>query len=172
MLILFLVLVLIVAVLTDSLTQRIPNLLVLIGLLVGFVLQAWWGLGALVWLKGVAVAFSIFIPLYMLRGMAAGDVKLMMVVGGCVGYPLIIDTALNVVMAGGLLALLMVLFKGRLTQLMNNLRTMAWAVVIKKTSGVSTLDGPIENSVGRMPFAPSIALGTLYTLWRGGALPV
>lgn len=159
------------AVATDSTTQRIPNTLVLFGLVAGLVAQIFVGAGVLFWLKGVAVAFACFIPLYILRGMAAGDVKLMMVVGGFLGYPMIFTAALNVLMAGGLLALLMVLYKRKLAQLLTNLRSMAYTVVIKKTSGVSTLDGPLENSAGRMPFAPSIALGTFYTLWQSNGLP-
>ena len=68
---------LILAVITDLSARKIPNSLVLFGLIVSLLLQCFvaQGAGGLNWLAGVAVAFACFIPLYLLRGMAAGDVK-------------------------------------------------------------------------------------------------
>ena len=64
---------LILAVITDLSTRKIPNSLIVFGLLVSLVCQmvALQGAGGLNWLAGVAVGFACFIPLYLLRGMAA-----------------------------------------------------------------------------------------------------
>ena len=158
---------LILAVITDLYARKIPNSLVLFGLIVSLLLQYFvvQGAGGLNWLAGVAVAFACFIPLYLLRGMAAGDVKLMMAVGGFLGYPLIITAVAYSYLAGGAIAIGYVLFKGRFRQLTQNLFSLIIDQFIKTTSGVDVYDGQvIKQSVGQLPFALAIALGTFVTL--------
>ena len=159
---------LILAVITDLSSRKIPNSLVLFGLIVSLLLQCFvaQGAGGLNWLAGVAVAFACFIPLYLLRGMAAGDVKLMMAVGGFLGYPLIITAVAYSYLAGGAMAICYVLFKGRFRQLTQNLYSLIIDQFIKTTSGVDVYDGQvIKQSVGQLPFALAIAIGTFVTLF-------
>ena len=156
------------AVITDLNTRKIPNSLIIFGLVVSFVCQivALQGSGGLNWLAGVAVGFACFIPLYLLRGMAAGDVKLMMAVGGFVGYPHIIKTAACVFIVGGVMALIMVLVNGRFKLLISNMRVMFTDFYIKATSGVNVADDYVmKNSAGRMPYALAIAIGTVIALY-------
>ena len=158
---------LILAVITDLSTHKIPNMLVVFGLLVSFVCQSVFlgGAGWLNWFAGVCVAFACFAPLYLLRAMAAGDVKLMMAVGGFLGYPLIINAVSYSYLAGGVIAISYVLVKGRVKLLMRNLYTMMFDRFIKTTSGVSVYgEREVKQSVGRIPFALAIALGTFITL--------
>ena len=72
-----------VAVVSDLRSHRIPNLLVLLGLVLGLVGQTWAagfiGLGHS--LLGMLIGFGIFLPMYAVGGMAAGDVKLMAMAG-------------------------------------------------------------------------------------------
>ena len=167
-LILGLVVMLILAVITDLSTRKIPNSLVLFGLVVSLLLQCFvaQGAGGLNWLAGVAVAFACFIPLYLLRGMAAGDVKLMMAVGGFLGYPLIVTAVAYSYLAGGAMAICYVLIKGRFRLLIQNLYSLIIDQFIKTTSGVDVYDGQvIKQSVGQLPFALAIALGTFVTLF-------
>ena len=159
---------LILAVITDLSTRKIPNSLILFGLVASLVCQivALQGAGGLNWLAGVAVGFACFIPLYWLRGMAAGDVKLMMAVGGFVGYPHIIKTAACVFIVGGVMALIMVLVNGKFKLLISNMRVMFIDVFIKASSGVSVADDYVmKNSAGRMPYALAIAVGTAIALY-------
>ena len=154
---------LIIAVITDLSARKIPNSIIVFGLVGSLVCQlvATQGAGGLNWLAGVAVAFACFIPLYMLRGMAAGDVKLMMAVGGFLGYPLIIKAVVCVFLSGGILAFAFVIFKGRFKKLIQNMRLMLTDIFIKASSGVSVADDYVmKNSAGRMPYALAIALGT------------
>jgi prepilin peptidase CpaA len=51
---------------------------------------------------GAAVGLLIFLPLYILKGMAAGDVKLMTVIGLYAGPQLTVDIALVSALIGGL----------------------------------------------------------------------
>ena len=157
-----------VAVITDLSARKIPNSLIVFGLVASLVCQliAMQGAGGLNWLAGVAVAFACFIPLYILRGMAAGDVKLMMAVGGFLGCPLIITAVAYSYMAGGVIAIAYVLFKGRFRLLVQNLYSLMIDQFIKTTSGVDVYDGKvIKQSVGQMPFALAIAIGTFATLF-------
>ena len=167
-LILGLIAMLLLAVITDLSTHKIPNSLVVLGLTCSLIGQCFaaHGAGGLNWLAGVAVAFACFIPFYVLRGMAAGDVKLMMAVGGFLGYPLIITALAYSYLVGGAIAIAYVLIKGRLRPLIQNLYSLIIDQFVKTTSGVDVYEGPvIKQSVGQMPFALAIAIGTFITLF-------
>ena len=164
--------VLLAALFTDLRKRKIPNLLILLGLVSSLIGQLFLpqGIGFMQWGIGVLVGFICFFPLYVLRGMAAGDVKLMMVVGGFVGFPLVLMAALYSYAAGGLMAIIIVLAKGRFKQVLLNIKTILTPLYIKITSGVNVNDGLSSKtnngqvSVGRMPYALAIAAGTLLAL--------
>lgn len=163
-----LIIMLILAVITDLSAHKIPNSIVIFGLLVSLICQGFSldGAGGLNWLAGVVVALLCFIPLYLLRGMAAGDVKLMMAVGGFLGYPLIIEAVIHTFLAGGVLALILVLYKKRGHQLVRNMQVIATDAMIKTTSGVNVAnDYVMKNSAGRMPYALAIAIGSMWTVY-------
>jgi Flp pilus assembly protein protease CpaA len=93
---------------SDLAWRRIPNALVLAGLLLALVLQ--WrmgGPGALLarYLGGAGVGFLLFLPMYALGGMAAGDVKLAAMAGSFVGPWQAFQLVLLSALAGGVLAL-------------------------------------------------------------------
>lgn len=168
-----LLLVLFLAVVTDLYNRKIPNLLIVLGLfgsLFGQILLPQ-GLGFMQWSVGVLLGFICFFPLYALRGMAAGDVKLMMVVGGFVGFPLVLTAALYSYASGGVMAMMIVLAKGRFKQVLHNIKTILTPLYIRVTSGVDISDGLSSKegaepvSVGRMPYALAIAAGTLLALY-------
>lgn len=77
-----------VAAFTDIRARRIPNWLVLTGLVAGFCLNTvfggWSGLTASA--LGFGLALLIYVPLFILRAMGGGDVKLMAAVG-CMAGP-------------------------------------------------------------------------------------
>jgi len=95
----------------DIASRRVPNLLVGGGIAAALVLHLVFG-GPLAPLRlglaGAAVGGAIFLPLYLLRGMAAGDVKLMAMVGAFTGPAAAGVIAMLSFIAGGVLALLMV----------------------------------------------------------------
>jgi len=167
-LILGLFILLLVALITDITFHKISNKLILLGLVVSFILQVMLpeGFGALNWLQGITVGFIGFLPLYLLRAMAAGDVKLMMAVGGFLGYPLILNALLFTIILGGLFAVIFTIFKGRLTLLVKNMGYMLLNLYLNAANKVwvsSTVDG--NSSAGKMPYAIAISAGTMLTVY-------
>ncbi len=82
-----LALLVLTAAIYDFRFRRIPNWLTLSGLILGFGLNAFFfrGHGALAAGEGLLLATAVYLPLYLLRGMGAGDVKLMAAVGALAG---------------------------------------------------------------------------------------
>ena len=77
----------IVAAIYDWRFRRIPNWLCLAGLIAGFCAQTYLrgAAGLLAAAEGFGLALLIYMPLYLLRGMGAGDVKLMAALGSIAG---------------------------------------------------------------------------------------
>lgn len=151
----------------DLAQRRIPNFLVAVGLITAAVLHASsgsaWSL-LTVWLGGMALGLALFLPLYCLRTMAAGDVKLMMMVGAFCGPALTWHISLATYCAGGLLAVLIVLARGKGRAAARNvaalLRPMLWRI-----GGVRLAPEAPPASVGSMPYALAISAGTFIVLW-------
>src|SRR3990167_8447175 len=107
-----------VAVASDLRRHRIPNFLVVLGLVLGLAGQAYaggfggLGDGAL----GILIGFGVFLPLYALGGMAAGDVKLMAMVGSFLTPHFALWATFFSLIAGGLCGLLLVLVRGQVQQ--------------------------------------------------------
>jgi len=158
----------------DLKSRRIPNWLVLAGLIVSLAYQtlAPTGAGFSSWMGGLAVGFGIFLPLYLLRTMGAGDVKLMAAVGSFLGASVTLGAILLTLVVGGFLAVLYALLCRRMRILMANLRFMATDLVVKVAIGeVPQTVAPAE-SAGKIPYGVAIAVGTLlqvYLLHAGHA---
>ncbi len=166
----------------DVKSHRIPNLLVLVGVGLGLLLNSLLpqgygfissltgALGLPKALAGLGLGLAIMLPLYMLRAMGAGDVKLMAMVGAFLGPNAIIGTILVTFIVGGVLTLLVVLRNRTWGLLMGNLRTVLMVSFIKGTvlHQMPTVD-PAPVSAGKLPYGVAIALGTvLYTVLEQG----
>lgn len=164
-----LALLLAVAVGTDIRSRRIPNLLVLTGITIAlgihfawiitgqttFAGPDWWST-----LAGLATGFALFLPLYLLRAMGAGDVKLMAMVGAFVGPSSVLTVALYTLAAGGLLAILLMLVRGVAAQTLSNLRFMLNSLAIRVSTGQGGRPEPLKNTAAHIPYALAIAIGT------------
>jgi prepilin peptidase CpaA len=102
--------------------RRIPNWVVLMGLLLGLgantFLSRWAGLERS--LLGAGLAFLIYFPLYLLRGMGAGDVKLMAAVGAIVGWADWIGIFFLTAIVGGLAAVALLISRSQLRRGFSN----------------------------------------------------
>jgi prepilin peptidase CpaA len=153
------------AAVTDLAMRKIPNVLILSGLLLALILhlmggQHWAPVSQ--WLAGSLAGFFLFLPLYLLRGMAAGDVKLMAMVGAFSGPLAALQIAALSYLIGGVLALLMLLFSGRWRQSWRNLAQICQPLLLRLL-GMPLLPVPLapSASVGGIPYGLAIALGTL-----------
>lgn len=149
-----------IAVESDLRSHRIPNLLVVLGLALGLAGQAYtggisgFGDGAL----GLLIGFGVFLPLYALGGMAAGDVKLMAMVGSFLTPFDALWAALFSLIAGGLCGFLIVLVRGQLPMTFSRYWLMLRA---------RAYFAPAADEVAGKPFPYSVAilLGTLASLY-------
>jgi len=161
-----LALVVIVAAIYDVRFRRIPNWLVLAGLVLGIGLNTllfeWSGLRHS--LFGLGLGFLIYFPLYLLRGMGAGDVKLMAAIGSIVGAANWLGIFLITAVLGGLIAIILLLFRGRLR---NSLWNVAFLVqrlsTLKAPYAREELDISSPKSM-KLPHGLVIACGSLLFL--------
>ena len=161
---------LLAAVFTDMACRKIPNRLVLAGMISGLLVQAFLpgGDGFLSAFKGLLFGFGLFLPLYLLRVMGAGDVKLMAMVGSFTGSPAIFGVVLCTLLAGGVLSLAFSLKMKAVRQMLSNVKFMIFMKSIKTAGGGLATSDDMTASVGTLPYAMAIAIGTVgYLVWQG-----
>ncbi|WP_410951799.1 prepilin peptidase [Pseudomonas sp. S1(2024)] len=149
-----------IAVVGDLRNHRIPNVLILLGLGLGLASQAYSaglaGLGHGV--LGMLIGFTVFLPMYALGGMAAGDVKLMAMVGAFLTPYDALSSALFSLIAGGVCGILIVLIRGQLQRTLERY----WLMLT-----VRAYLAPVADEVAGKPFPYSVAIlsGTLVSLF-------
>jgi prepilin peptidase CpaA len=149
---------LLLAAISDIACRRIPNLFILIGFYAGFLGQyllsgsiAEAGYGAL-------AGLGLFLPFYFMGGMAAGDVKLMAVVGSFLGPRDATWAAAMSVVAGSGIGVLILLWHGQLLGFLQRYWTMA-----SLRAYVPAERG--DASQQRFPFAVAILLGSVTSIF-------
>lgn len=158
-----LILLVLIAAYYDIRFRRIPNWLVATGLVLGIALNSflfeWSGLRAS--LLGIGLAFLVYFPLYLLRGMGAGDVKLMMAIGSLVGprpwFLILIFTGI----IGGIIAVVLLLSRGRLRHTFWNLGFMIQRL-LRLQAPYANPELDVRSGQGlRLPHGAVIALGVM-----------
>ena len=168
----------------DLRARRIPNAVVFPGALLALALHALLPAGAGLWgtpmgglgvaasLGGLALGLAVLMPMYALRLMGAGDVKLLAMVGAFAGPGQILVIAIATLLAGGVLALAVAAWQGSLRRVVGNTyQTMLHAGLTRLAHGIAL---PAAAS-GRLPYAVAIASGTVTcVLWLriAGKLPL
>ncbi len=92
----------------DVLQHRIPNILVFSGAALALLMAHLPGGSVTHCIAGIAVGMAMGLPLYWLRAMGAGDVKLMGMVGAFLGAGDMFAAALVIFVVGGVLGLVAV----------------------------------------------------------------
>jgi prepilin peptidase CpaA len=158
-----LLIVIFIAAYCDLKWRRIPNWLILSGLVTGFVLQAVsGGFPALIdalqgWLLGMAL---LMIP-FILRGMGAGDVKLLGVVGAMQGWVFVVNTFLWMAVWGGIMSIIAFLASGRIQILVLQLAANyypPWQVKL------AVLKNKISPEKVTIPYGVAIGLGVISSM--------
>ena len=155
-----------VACVTDLKSRRIPNVLTFGASGAALVFWTWSagaaGLGLSV--AGWAVGCALFVPWFMLGGMGAGDVKLLAALGAWVGPRDALWFALCAGLAGGVFAVAVSLVTGYFRESVGNL----WGLLMFwRVAGVQPLpELTLASARGpRLPYAIPITVGAVTVLW-------
>jgi len=118
--------------------RRIPNWLTGAALIAGLVVNVWLGgaNGALTALTGAAVGLALLLPIYAVRGLGAGDVKLLAAVGAILGPQNVLLVALYGALIGGLMSLAQLAIRGRLLPMLQQ------ALILRMRPSASGLKAP------------------------------
>jgi prepilin peptidase CpaA len=146
------------ATIVDLRSRRIPNLLSAFGLGLAFALAfaAHGASGLWTSLQGLLLAFAIFLPAFLLRAVGAGDVKLMMVVGGMVGVDGLVPISAIALAASGGIAIAASVATGRTGELLVGLKTTVYALASRDLDGAAAIAGRTQY---RVPFALAVLIG-------------
>lgn len=157
-----LVVALAVSLYTDIRHRKILNLVTMPAAAAGIVYHAFTngisGLGTS--FAGLGAGLALLLIPFLMGGIGAGDVKLLGAVGALKGPVFVLYAGLASAIAGGILALFLLIYRGTLVQV---LKHTAWGLLIQKVSFLSggTLIG------GSFPYGIAIVAGTVFTLLTG-----
>ena len=165
-----LVLAVMAATVTDLRSRRIPNWLTVSTLVLGFVLNAVIAYpspveGVLLAAKGFALAFALNLVVYMLHMTGAGDVKLLAAIGAMVGWSDFLGIFLLTALIGGVLAVILMLVKGRVRQTLWNVGFMVSELMQWRAPHLTREQLDVGSSKAlRLPGAVRICLGVVVFL--------
>jgi prepilin peptidase CpaA len=136
------------AAVTDVRTRRIPNALTAATAVLAVAVHLSDGIGPeLAAIAAMAVAFVLGSFAYSAGWFGGGDVKLIAACCGLVGFPAAIPFALDVLVAGGVLALVAAAANGRLVAL------------VRSTAAVAVRGAATEKTT--LPYGVAIAAGSI-----------
>ena len=163
-----LLVMLLTAAVFDVLYRRIPNWLTVSGAVLGLAMNAVIGppeAGIVFSLVGLAVAFGIYVALYAVRAMGAGDVKLMAAVGAMVGWRDWFGIFLITAIIGGAMALILVASRGRVKKTLWNVSFILSEMKSGRPAYLAReeLDVKSPKALG-LPHGAVIAVGTIFFL--------
>lgn len=153
---------------TDLHARRIPNWLTFGAWAMALPLQLalhGWAAGTLTWTGGWLTGLAMMLPFYLLRGMAAGDVKLMAAVGAWLGAMMAFEIALATFLLGGIAAIATAWRQRRLGQLRRNLGLLLASSGWWRVTAAPTAEPVPWHSVGTLPYGVAIAAGTIVVLF-------
>ncbi len=142
--------------------RRIPNWLTLSGFAAGVavntILFHWPGLKAA--LLGTALGLGLLLPFVMIRSLGAGDWKLAGALGACLGPRQLLSVLIGTILVAGVMALAVVVWKGRLTRTLLNIAHLLAALFTLRMPGPEvSLDDPQSTKI---PFGVAMAVTVLF----------
>jgi prepilin peptidase CpaA len=148
--------------------RRIPNWLTVSGAAAGIstnaILYRWPGLKAA--LLGMFLGLALLLPFVLARSLGAGDWKLAGALGACLGPGPLLTVLLAAILVAGVMALAVVIWKGRVKQTLLNMGHMLAALFRLRMPGPEvSLDNPQSTKI---PFGVALSLAVLL-YWIGRA---
>jgi prepilin peptidase CpaA len=144
--------------------RRIPNKLVLAILIVGLTMNTLFGgsHGLLLSLGGLGVSFGIMFFLHVFGTMGAGDVKLFAAIGAVNGLSLVVPTLMLVALTGGVLAIFMMVYSGRVRRTMFGVMQFFYGLL--PGQHIPRFEIPADRKY-TLPYAVPICFGSLVTFF-------
>jgi prepilin peptidase CpaA len=146
----------------DWRSRRIPNWLTVSGFLIGLALNtAVWGWqGAQTALAGAALPLVVLLPVVLLRGLGAGDWKLMGALGGVLGWKQIFLVLLVTIFVAGAIAVGQMIHQRRVRKTLANLWELVRGFFIfgLRPHPELSLENPAAMT---FPFGVAVAAATL-----------
>jgi prepilin peptidase CpaA len=156
--------VLLVAGLTDLRSCKIPNWLTISAMAGGLFSHSLLnGLSGLMFsAKGLGLGLAMFLILYVVGGMGAGDVKLLAAVGSFIGAEGVLSAGIVAMLLGGLYAIAMMVSLWGMRASLEHIATIFKTCVLTGTT-FGTLASP--KAQPQLRYALVIGLGTLMSQW-------
>jgi len=155
---------LLVALVTDLKERKIYNKHLMIGLLLGIVVLVSNSNyeGMISGLKGMFIAFLLLSIPFLMNGIGGGDVKFLMVMGFFIGPWPIVNVIINTYLVGGIIALIILLYKNKLFESLKRMGHLIFASLFHRK--ILELDSCEENLT--MPYMIPISIGSLLYIFR------
>ena len=142
--------------------RRIPNWLTVSGFAAGIavntILYRWPGLKEA--LLGTLLGLGLLLPFVLVRSLGAGDWKLAGALGASLGPRQLLSVLLGTILVAGVMALAVVVWKGRVKQTLVNIAHLLTALFSLRMPGFEvSLDDPQSTKI---PFGVAVALTVLF----------
>jgi prepilin peptidase CpaA len=160
----------IMAIASDLYRQRIPNLLSLAAIFCGFAINGYFAQlnGLLLATLGFSLAFALLFPIFILRVLGGGDVKLMMGIGALMGPELLFWSLAYGIAAGAVTSLALITWKTGIAGLAKTVKRY-WDCIYCRTYFRPEAG---EAAGQKVPYAPALAIGWLFACNVNGSLSI
>lgn len=164
-----LVAVLLLSLVSDLKSRRIPNRVVYPAMVLGLVWHTAQGGSAGFWMavEGLALGLALFLIPFLMGGLGAGDVKLLAAVGALKGPGFVFTAFFGTAVAGGLIAAVILLRQKKLLAALKRIGRGLFILLVSRfrVNGLGTLEqGEIG---GAFPYGVAIGIGSLVALVSG-----
>lgn len=156
--------VVVASVYTDVRTGKIPNMItapfMVLGLILAAIGNGWAGLGSSV--LGIVLAVGLWFLCNILgRILGAADSKMLAAIGALQGHIFLLYTVAATALVGGLLGILVSLYRGYLRERLTNLVRELYMRVTHRVP----MDIENSDSQAHLPYAVAIAAGTILAFY-------
>ncbi|MFZ3340780.1 MAG: A24 family peptidase [Terriglobales bacterium] len=146
----------------DARWRRIPNWLTVSSAAAGIgtnaILFHWLGLKTA--LLGMALGLALLLPFVLVRSLGAGDWKMVGALGACLGPRSLLAVLFGAILVAGVMALGVIVWKGRLKQSLLNIAHLLAAVFSLRAPGAEvSLDNPQSTKI---PFGVAVSLAVVF----------